>query len=235
MDPRIIDILRYSGLLIILLVVFLFGQKHYRRHVEKKEIVAELQSNTSDSSFYRQFEADEAHATLLKSIALIHQANELGLPPVDLFDRVFQYDKTEGFGESHSTNYPVKEALVRNALTSAYESAKRLEMLDSGSISDLEDGRIPITLSGSPVLLPLIDPKLSPGLEKIIPNLELLPGDRAGKERQLTAIETASARRLAKDLADAGLIEDAIADRIVDHYSTKIEEPKEESEETEEE
>ena len=225
MDSRIIDTIRYSFLLVTLLVGFLFAQKHYRRHVTKKEIVAELQSVTSDSSFYQQFETEDAHATLLKGVALIHQANELGLTPVELFDQVFQYDN---YGETQSTDYPVKEALVRNTLTNAYEAAKRLEMLDPGSINDLEDGHIPTTLKGAPVILPLIDSELSPGLEKIIPNLELLPADRAAKDRELTDIETAAARRLAKNLASAGLIERSVADRIIEHYRTKTENLKKE-------
>ncbi|MFC7338828.1 hypothetical protein ACFQY0_16650 [Haloferula chungangensis] len=222
MDPRIIDILRYSALTVVLLVASLFVHKHYRRHVAKKEIVAELQSITTDSSFYRQFEAEAAHATLLQSVALIQQASDLGLTPTELFDRVFLHDQMDDFGESPSTDYPVKEELARNTLTSAYESAKRLEILnDKADISDLQDGRMPISLSGTPVILPLIDPKLSPGLEKIIPNLEILPADRANSERELTAIETAAARKLAKDLATAGLIENTIAERIVEHYQSK--------------
>lgn len=228
MDSRIIDILRYSLFAIVLLVGSLFAQKHYRQYVTKKEIVAELQSITTDSSFYRQFEAEAAHATLLKSVALIHQANTLGLTPTELFDRVFQYDKMDEFGESPTTDYPVKEELARNTLTSAYESAKRLEILaDTANLADLLDGRMPIGLSGTPVILPLIDPELSPGLEKIIPNLEILPADRANSERELTAIETAAARRLATDLASAGLIENTVADHIVEHYKTPPKEPEE--------
>lgn len=221
MDSRIIDILRYSFFGIVLLIASLFIHKHYRRYVAKNEIVAELQSITTDSSFYRQFEEEDAQATLLKGIALMQQANDLGLAPTELFDRVFQYDKLDDFGGSASTNYPVKEELARNALTSAYESAKRLEILDeTADITDLKDGRMPITPSGTPIILPLIDPKISPGLEKVIPNLEILPSDRANTNRELTAIETAAARRLAKDLASAGLIERAIADRIIEHYKT---------------
>lgn len=229
MDSRIIDILRYSVLGIVLLIGSMFAHKHYSRHVAKKEIVAEMQSITTDSSFYRQFEAETAHATLLKSIALIQQANDLGLTPTELFDRVFQYDQLDDFGGSASTNYPVKEELARNTLISAYEAAKRLEILDdTADLGDLLDGRMPITLSGTPVILPLIDPELSPGLEKVIPNLEILPSDRADSKRKLTAIETAAARKLAKDLSSAGLIENTIADRIIDHYKAKKKEAKEE-------
>jgi hypothetical protein len=221
MDPRIIDILRYSVIIVVLLVASLFFHKHYSRYVTKKEIVAEMQSVTSDSSFYRQFEADDAQATLLRSIALIHQADELGLPLPELMDRVFNRNQSEFFEDTPSSDHPIKEELVENALTSAYEAARRLEILDSHSVSDLRDGRMPITPAGSPVILPLIDPELSPGLEKIIPNLEILPPDRAGKTRELSSIETAAARKLAKDLSSARLIEDTIAERIIEHYKTK--------------
>jgi hypothetical protein len=224
MDPRITDILRYSILAIVLLVVSMFAHKHYRRHIVKKEIVAELQGATSDSSFYRQFEVRDAEATLLRSISLIHRADGLGLTPTELFDRVFQRDQISAFGDDPPDDYPVKEQLVRNTLTGSYEAAKRLEMLDAASVSDLAEGRMPVLPSGSPVILPLIDPRISPGLEKIIPNLEILPGDRAGKARQLTAIETAAARKLARDLASAGLIENTVADRIISHYETPTKE-----------
>lgn len=228
MDSRIIDILRYSFLIIALLVGSLLVHKHYRRYVTKKELVAELQGISSDSSFYRQFNADDAHATLLRSIAIIHAAGELGLTPAELFDRVFEFDEGDVFGETRSRNYTVKEQLARNTLANAYDAAKRLEMLDSGGIRDLREGRLPITPKGTPVILPLIDPELSPGLEKIIPNLEILPADRAGKDRKLTAIETAAARKLANDLAAAGLIENSVAERIVDHYETPKRESKKE-------
>lgn len=220
MDPRITDILRYSAIFVVILVGSLFVHKHYRRYVTKKEIVAELQSITSDSSFYRQFTADDAHATLLKSIALVRQADDLGLPPTELLDRVFQHDKFDDFGEKASTDYPIKEELVRYTLTGAYDAAKRLEMLDVSAVRDLEEGRMPVTLSGTPVILPLIDPELSAGLEKIIPNLEILPSDRAGTNRKLSSIETAAARKLARDLATAGLIETSVSERIVEHYKT---------------
>ena len=220
MDSRIIDILRYSFLVIALLIGLVFVNKYYRQHVAKKEIVAELQSITTDSSFYRQFEASEAHATLLRSVALIQQANDLGLSQTELFDRVFQHDKMDDFGGTPSMDYPIKEKLARNTLTSAYESAKRLQMLDVAALRDLKDGRMPLTLEGTPVILPLIDPELSPGLEKVLPNLEILPSDHASSDRHLTAIETAAARRLADDLASSGLIENTVAERIVEHYKT---------------
>ncbi|MEM1082549.1 MAG: hypothetical protein AAGI48_00370 [Verrucomicrobiota bacterium] len=231
MDPRILDILRYVVLLVVLLVVTMFGLKHYNRYEERKEIVAALQGATSDSSFYRQFEAEDAKKTLLECIALIHRAGELGVTPTQLFDRVYQRKGSDDFGGYSAPEYPVKEKLVRDALTAAYQACERLEILDPTSIRDLREGRMPSHVTDTPVILPLIDPELSPGIEKIIPNLEIFPGNKAGKNRELSSIEISAARRLARDLASAGLIEKTVSQRIIDHYTT----PKKEDEEDEEE
>ena len=76
-----------------------------------------------------------------------------------------------------------------------------------------------------PVILPLIDPTLSPGLDKILPNIELQPPNRSGRKRELTDIEIAAANRLAKDLKSAGVIEATVADQIIDHYKPPEQEP----------
>lgn len=232
MDPRILDILRYILLLVVLLVGFMFGLKHYNRYEERKAIVAELQSATSDSSFYRQFEAEDAEKTLLQCVVLIHRAGELGLTPTELFDRVYQRKGSDNFGGYSTPEYPTKEKLVRDSLISAYQACERLDILDSGSLRELKEGRMPIHVSETPVIVPLIDPQLSPGLEKIIPNLEILPADRAGKKRELTSIEVSAARRLARDLASAGLIERSLADQITEHYTTPEKEAEDEDSKT---
>lgn len=227
MNIRLSDILRNLFLATVLLVGSMFALKHYRIYQQKEEIVTELQGLTSDSSFYRQFEVKGAKEALLRSVALVHEADTLGLTQIELLDRMFQRNQS-AFGESETKNgdYPLKEKLVRNTLTNAYDAAKRLEILDTISMQDLKEGRMPVTSMGAPVILPLIDPRISPGLEKIIPNLEILPADRAGKQRRLTSIEIAAARNLARDLSYAGLIESNVADNIINHYETPKQERK---------
>jgi len=226
MDPRVAAIIRYSLLLAVGLVAFGFLHKHYSRHQEKKEIVAELQAATSDASFYRQFEAADARATLLRCVARVERARQLGLPPDELIDRVLGKEREFLSGETPAGDGP-GDTLVRQALVSTHQAAERLGLLDDDDLAELARGELPRIDGGLPVIAPLIDPAVAPGLEKIIPNLELLPPGTQLEGRELNAIERAAARRLAEDLGDAGVIEREVARKIVDQYETPTEEEEE--------
>jgi hypothetical protein len=68
-----------------------------------------------------------------------------------------------------------------------------------------------------PVIRTLIPEAASPGIEKVIANLELAPPGTG--EAPLTDLQTAAAKQLARNLVYARLIEEPVADRIVEHLA----------------
>lgn len=229
MDPRIKDILRHSLLVVALLAAFLFALKHYRRYEARKTTVEELRAATSDASFYRQFDRDDAEATLLRCVALVERARQLGLSPSELLDRVYKRKEKGEYDFGSSGDYPVREKLVRDTLTAAHEAARRLDSLAPRDLEQFEQGRLPPTAREPLAIATIIDPALAPGIDKIVPNLELRPedGTRTAKDAPPNAIEIAAARRLARDLESAGLIERTVAEAILAHYTTPQSKPDE--------
>ena len=65
-----------------------------------------------------------------------------------------------------------------------------------------------------PVVASLIDPAISPGIDKVIANLEIRPPQ--GERSAPSDIEIAAAKQLARDLGDAKIIEEPARDRIID-------------------
>lgn len=220
MDPRVKDTLRYCVMLVVALVGLGFLNKHYQRHRDKEQLVRELRTLTSEASFYRSFEASQARATLLECIARVERARQLGLPVNELADRVFGRDEGLGFGEQPEGD-SAAERLVRRTLVLGHEAASKLALLDPDPLAELADGRLPAGHPGGrPQIVPLIDPAVAPGFEKIVPNLELRPPGESTEEP--TTVELAAARQLAEDLASAGVIERNAARRILEIYQTPL-------------
>lgn len=220
MDPRVSTVLRLMFVAAALLVGGMTAAKHYRLHREKGELVELLRELTSEASFYRQFDRAGAERVLLRAVAAVEDARQRGLPADELFDRVYDRKDTGRYDYRSTDNYPVDEQLVRRTLDHAWRAADELGLLRSRSLKELRDGTMPSAEGGRPVVLPLIDPKTFPGLEKIVPNLEIHPAAAGGAERVLDSVETAAARELARDLASARVIEDSVSQRILEHYRT---------------
>ena len=74
--------------------------------------------------------------------------------------------------------------------------------------------------SGSkPVISHLIPPALSPGMDKLIANLEIRPPQ--ADDAPPTDIQLAAAKQLARDLAEARIIEEKVCDKILDGLTQK--------------
>ncbi len=220
MDLRVRDVLRLLFVIIALLVGGSVAMKQYRIYQQKAELVELVRELTSEASFYRQFDRAGAEKVLLRSVAAVEDARQLGLPPKELFDRVYEREEKDRYDYRSADHYPVAEQLVRRTLDHAHRAADDLGILKSQHLKDLRDGAMPRTSAGKPVILPLVDPDISAGLEKIVPNLEIHPPGTDPAKRRLDAIEIAAARELARDLADADLIEESVSDRILERYKT---------------
>lgn len=217
MDQRTATTLRLTLWGIILFFGFIYGSKHYKKFARKEKLVEEMRTAISDASFYRNHEAKDAHATFLKSIAMIDEANTLGLVPTVYFDMVFKHDDAGKLtlGQDYE-DYPARERLARETLLRGYQHALQFSMLEEPEQRALlAKGELP---EGDPkaVVANIIDPAVSPGMEKIVPNLEIRPAKAVGSAP--TDLEVASAKELASELSAANVIEYEAEKRIVDHY-----------------
>lgn len=212
-------LLTRAAYLIGLLVVIIYVSSFVKKHRRQTAIIAELESITSDSSFYQQFAADDARKSLVRAIGLIAEANLRGIPPDTAISRGMGL-KTEFFAnESRRQQPPIRERIIRNCLRGNYQNFLKLGYkADSTTLAAMQTGELPAIPAGplsgrKPVIVNLIDPAISPGLEKVIPNLILRPP--SADEAKPTDIEIAAAKRLARDLAEGGFIEDSACDRIL--------------------
>ncbi len=221
-SPRYI--ISRAAFLVALLVVVLYGYSFIKKHQRKSAIFSELQSITSDSSFFQQFYAEDARKSLARAIGLIADATTLGVEPNTTIDRGLGIKPKFFENEYDQFDTPPREEIIRTCLRGNYENFLKLGYTaDFHTLDTLKSGIFPPIPSGpqkgrKPEIANLIPPALSPGLEKVIANLEIRPPQT--EAHRPTDIEIASAKQLARDLASAQIIEDTVRDRIVASLGT---------------
>jgi hypothetical protein len=218
---------RYIITRTLFLLAVLFAILSAFNFVKKKQrqtaIIAELKSISSDSSFFKQFYPEDAQKTLVRGVALIVEANQLGIPPEKAIDRSLGIE--EVFFDSNTDPYEptAREKIIRSSLGSNYENFLKLGYkADFHTLESMKSGVLPILPVGpmagkKPVIANLIDPAVSPGIDKVIANLEIRPPQ--AESRVPSDIEIAAAKQLARDLADAKIIEEPVRDRIIEKLS----------------
>jgi len=220
-SPRYI--LTRAAFLIVMLVAVLNGYSFFKKYQRKTAIIAELKSITSDSSFFQQFYADDARKSLIKAIGLIAEANTLGLAPEKSIDLGMGLKEKFFENDAERNEPPAREKIIRSTLRSNYENFLKLGYkADFHVISALAKGELPPIPEGphsgrKPEIGTLIDPAISPGMEKVIANLEIRPPQ--GDNPKPTDIQIAAAKQLARDLTSAGIIEEPVLNRILDGLS----------------
>jgi hypothetical protein len=225
MDTSPRYILSRTIFLIVALVVALYGMRYFKKWQRQNEIIAELKSIASDSSYYHQFYAADAHKSLVRAVGLIAEANSLGIRPDTAIARATGTEKKTFVSDTDPTEIPLKTEIVINSLRLNYENFVKLGYkADYKLLGQLASGELPAIPSGpgagkQPVIATFIDAEASPGIEKILANLEIRPPRPEGKPP--TDIEIATAKRLAGQLADSGVIEDSVRTRIDDIVSGK--------------
>ena len=199
-SPNIRYILTRTIFLIVVLFAILSGIKYIKKKQRQSAIIAELKSISSDSSFFKQFYQEDAQKTLIRAIALIAEANQLGIPPETAIDRGLGIE--EVFFNSNTNPYEPtpREKIIRSSLGSNYENFLKLGYkADFHTLESMRDGSLQ-TLAGGPtagkkpVIANLIDPSISPGIDKVIANLEIRPPQI--ENRAPTDIEIAAAKQL---------------------------------------
>ncbi len=206
--------------LIALLAALLYGYSFVKKIQRRSAITAELQSITSDSSFFKQFYADDAKKSLVRAIGLIAEAGALGQSTDKAIDLGMGL-KTKYFAnDADRDEPPAREKIIRDCLRGNYENFLKLGFKpDFHTIAAMKNGELPPIPDGpqsgqKPEISNLIPPAISPGIEKVIANLELRPPQQ--EEQKPTDIQIATAKQLARDLADAKIIEEPVRERILE-------------------
>ncbi len=209
--------------LIALLIVVLYVVRFAKRKQREGDIIAELKSITSDSSFFQQFYATDAQKSLVRAIALMAEANQLGLSPDEAIDGGLGIKRKYFTTDEDKQEPPTRDKIIRDSLRSNYENFIKLGYTaDFHTLQGMKNGELPAIPKGpqsgqKPEIGPIIDPALSPGMERVIANLELRPA-RTEKSKP-SDVEIAAAKQLARDLDEAGIIEESARDRILEKLS----------------
>lgn len=206
--------------LIALLAAVLYGYSQFKKIQRRSAIVAELQSITSDSSFFQQFYADDARKSLVRAIGLIAEASSLGQSTDKTIDLGMGLKPKFFENDAENNEPPAREKIIRSCLRGNYENFLKLGFKpDFHTIAAMKNGELPPIPEGpqsgrKPEIANLIPPAASPGIEKVIANLELRPPQQDGQKP--TDIQIAAAKQLARDLAEARIIEEPVRDRIIE-------------------
>jgi hypothetical protein len=223
MDPRVAAILKWALYGLVAFMTFIYVSRYHKRETRKDDLVSDMRSLVSEASFYRAVTEKDARATFLRGIALLDDAKQLGMDPADVFNGVFKSeDKKKDAVGNEFEDYPSREKLARETLTRAYEHAKQLGLVaGKQEVAALRQGELPSTPTRTAIVC-MIDPAVSPGLEKVVANFELRPFDN--KNAAPNDTEIASARNLASDLASSQIIDRETETKIHQHLRPK--EPK---------
>ena len=217
-SPRYI--ITRAAFLITALFVVLFTISFVKRKQRQSAIIVELKSISSDSSFFQQFYAADAQKSLIRAIALIAEANQLGMAPETAIDRGLGIEPVFFSSDTEPDEPAPREKIIRSTLRSNYENFLKLGYkADFHTLEAMKKGDLPAIPVGpeagkKPVVASLIDPAISPGIDKVIANLEIRPPQ--GERSAPSDIEIAAAKQLARDLGDAKIIEEPARDRIID-------------------
>ncbi len=232
MDPSIRYIITRAISVIALLVALIYGFGLYKKHQRKSAVIADLQIICGESSYFQQFSAEDAQKTLIRAIGLIAQADSLGMSPDNAIKSGLGQKREWFVNELDEDDTPPAQQIIRSSLRANYENFIKLGYkTDFNTIKSMKNGELPLTSTGihagrKPTIRTLIPAEASPGMEKVIANLELAPPSSA--DSPLTDIQLASAKQLARDLANARIIEQPVRDRIIEFLSQpKIGENKE--------
>lgn len=215
---------------IVLIVAILYGIGMFKKKQRKDAIIAELKSVCSDSSFFRQFHAEDAQKTLIRGVGLIAEAKQLGVDPDKAIDGGLGIKEKYFATDEDKLGPPMKEIIIRSSLRANYENFLNFGYTpDFHTLQGMKNGELPPVRTGSSAgsraeIGTIIDPRLSPGLDRVLANLEIRPPKKPGTP--MTDVEVAAAKQLAKNLFDAGIIEKEAADRITESLTPKPPEEK---------
>lgn len=223
------DLLRYLFMAAVGLILLIVGLKIWGKQKSDRMIVRELRVLAKPTSSFEQIYAKDAEAALFKSMYFLHMADtKLKTEPGEVLQKVF-HGKGDGAlfpsPEVGQTYVDPRETLILEGLLRNYQHCHTLGLFaESDSLDALEEGEPP-TISTGPAagskvrIRYIISPEISPGVEKLIPNMLIAPPLAEGEEEgKPTDLNIKQAKSLASLLSSARLIERNAEDRIIEHY-----------------
>ena len=216
-------ILVRAAYVLILLVIVLTGYKVLKKRQRETAIITELESITSDNSFFQQFYPEDARKALVRAIGLIAEASSLGVTPEAAISRGMGIKPRMFPDEARREELPMREQIIRTCLRNNYVNFLKLGFKpDFYTLAAMRKGELPAIPAGPgsgsrPVIAYLIDPSLSPGIDKVVANLEIRPP--LADEAPPSDVQIAAAKQLARNLADARVIDDKVCERILEGLS----------------
>ncbi len=222
------DLIRHIITGAVVLIIAILGLKAWNKIKLEKQIVGELRHLADPTTSFESHSAEDAESALFKSIALLHQAEaELGKEPVEILKKVFHgNDDGALFGKAETgrnASPDPREEVIRKGLLRNYQHCRTLGILSDGeSRRALKEGTRPLVTKGPSsnsrvIIRYIIAPEISPGVEKLVPNMIISPSDLEERE-QPTDLEITQAKELVRDLYNASLIEREAGDRLREHY-----------------
>lgn len=224
------DFLRYLLLALFTCVVLVVGLKVWSKQKNERRIIRELRSHLNPTAQFEQLYTADAEKTLFRSLATLHEGvTTLETDPGELLNEVFH-----GKGEAALFANPdptrdrsyvdPRETLIRESLLRNYQRCSNLGVFEStDNAGRLADGEAPEIRSGpatgrKAAVARIIDPALSPGVEKLVPNMVLGEPGQPKSTTRPSDLAIKQAKSLASLLYRANLIEDAAEQRLLDHY-----------------
>ncbi len=222
------DLIRHIVTGTVVLILLIFGLKVWNKHKLEKQIVRELRDQAHPATSFEAIYTDDARRALFKSMELLHKAKvELDREPAEVLKKVFHGDDDGAlFGQAQTGRNayadPMEE-IIRKGLLRNYQHCRSLGLFSNGeNRSALADGKAPFIANGpssgaKAAVRYIIDPRVSPGVENLIPNMVISPPDLEKREKP-TDLEITQAKELIGDLYSARLIEREAEGRLRKHY-----------------
>jgi hypothetical protein len=230
------DALRHLFIGVLVIAALVVGLKLWGRQSAERRLVKELRALANPTSSFEQLYAAVAEADLYKSMGALHKGVDgLGKEPGELLQQVF---RGKGGAELFPDRDPVREGvspdpretLIREGLLRNYQRCLNMDVFSNAdNLARLARGEAPEILAepsaGHEVVIAhLVDPVLSPGLERLIPNMIIGPPAGPGHDTPPGDFEIKQAKTLTTLLYRAQLIERGAEERIITHYDSLAQE-----------
>ena len=222
------DLIRHIITGVVVLIIAIFGLKVWNKIKLEKQIVSELRHLAHPTTSFESNYTEDAESALFKSVALLHRAKtDLKKEPMEILKKVFHgSDDGALFGKAETgrnASSDPREEVIRKGLLRNYQHCRTLGLLsDAEGRRSLSEGTPPLITKGPSsnsrvTIRYIIAPEVSPGVEKLIPNMIISPPDLEERQKP-TDLEITQAKELVRDLYNASLIERETGDRLREHY-----------------
>ena len=224
------DLIRHIVTGAIVVAVAIVGLKAWNNYKLEKQIVSDLRDLAHPTTSFEAAYDEDAISSLFKSMALLYRTRtELKKEPSEILREVFHgSDDGALFGSMNSGSNASSDpqaAIIGKSLLRNYQHCRTLGIFsNSENLRHLAEGKTPIITTGpdantKAAIRFIINPAVSPGIEKIIPNMIISPPAEEEVDKP-TDIQISRAKELVRALYDARVIERDTGDRLNQYYES---------------